>query len=115
MRGRVALAQLVRAGARNPLAFLRLLRHLPTMARLYWRTFRDPRTGWRPRLALIVTVLYVLSPIDLVPEILFGPFGLVDDLGVLLFGLQSFLRLAPPAVVEEHLRALQGGPAPAPQ
>jgi uncharacterized membrane protein YkvA (DUF1232 family) len=28
-------------------------------------------------------VVYGLSPIDIIPELLTGPFGLVDDLGVL--------------------------------
>ncbi|MCR6711964.1 MAG: YkvA family protein [Demequina sp.] len=37
----------------------------------------------------VVTVIYTVSPIDLIPEIVLGPLGLADDLGMwaILFGL----------------------------
>ena len=41
-------------------------------------------------LKLLLAGLYLLSPIDLVPEILLGPFGLVDDLGALIYILTLF-------------------------
>lgn len=34
---------------------------------------------------LLLAGLYLLSPVDLVPEILLGPFGLVDDAGALIY------------------------------
>lgn len=34
--------------------------------------------------------LYIISPIDIIPEALFGPFGLIDDFGILLFGMKYF-------------------------
>jgi hypothetical protein len=40
-------------------------------------------------------LVYGLSPIDLVPELAFGPLGLLDDLGVLgaaAFGIWRMLR-----------------------
>ena len=33
-------------------------------------------------LKLIATVLYVISPVDVLPEAVLGPIGLVDDFGV---------------------------------
>lgn len=33
---------------------------------------------------------YVLSPIDLMPEIVLGPFGMVDDLGAAVGGFLTF-------------------------
>lgn len=33
--------------------------------------------------------LYVLSPIDIVPEALLGPFGVVDDVGAVILGVAS--------------------------
>ncbi len=35
-------------------------------------------------LKFILAVLYVISPIDLVPEMFFGPIGLIDDFAVLI-------------------------------
>lgn len=41
-------------------------------------------------IVLVGVILYVLSPIDLLPEAILGPLGLIDDLVVILFGA-SFL------------------------
>ncbi len=103
---RPAFEETLGAFRRNPLAFFRLLRGLPTMLRLFWRLLRDPRTPWSARLVLLGTLVYVVSPVDLVPAMLFGPVGLVDDLTVLVFGCQSFIRLVPPPVVTDHVERL---------
>lgn len=34
-------------------------------------------------------VVYILSPIDFMPEALLGPFGLIDDAGALVAGVAS--------------------------
>jgi len=41
----------------------------------------------RPGVALILAGLYLLSPVDLIPEALIGPLGLVDDFLVVVLGL----------------------------
>ncbi len=45
-------------------------------------------------IALLLAVLYLLSPIDFIPEALFGVFGLVDDLfavvTALLYGVNFY-------------------------
>lgn len=41
---------------------------------------------------VVICVVYCLSPIDALPELLLGPLGLVDDFGVMMFGFYSFLR-----------------------
>jgi hypothetical protein len=44
---------------------------------------------WKKRIpfkgaaALLAAVLYLISPVDVIPEIPFGPVGLLDDAGVL--------------------------------
>jgi uncharacterized membrane protein YkvA (DUF1232 family) len=52
---------------------------------IYTALIRNPKTKW---LTIILTVLYIASPIDLIPEF-FPIVGLVDD-GLLL----SFLVIA---------------------
>ena len=32
---------------------------------------------------------YVLSPVDIIPEALTGPFGLIDDVGAVILGISS--------------------------
>lgn len=79
--------------------------------RLTWRLYRDPRVSPRLKVVLpIIAVLYVLSPIDAVPDLLVG-LGQVDDLAVvalLVSLLVTALRLAPAEVVAEHLTTLRG-------
>ena len=35
---------------------------------------------------VLTVVLYALSPLDLIPEAVFGPLGLLDDLAVMVMG-----------------------------
>ncbi|MDA8929786.1 YkvA family protein [Bacteroidia bacterium] len=36
-------------------------------------------------LIALASVFYVLSPLDIIPEAVFGPFGLADDTAILVF------------------------------
>src|SRR5689334_13790751 len=80
--------------------FLQILLHLPNFARLYWRLFRDRRVSVLPKALLVLTLVYVVSPLDLIPDFIPG-IGEVDDLVVVLSGLWLFVRLCPPEVVRE--------------
>ena len=76
---------------------------------LAWRLFRDPRVS--PRLKTIVPALcalYVLSPIDLIPDVFIG-LGQMDDvgfIGLMMAVLTLALRFAPRQIVAEHLAAM---------
>jgi uncharacterized membrane protein YkvA (DUF1232 family) len=83
---------------------------LPNRLRLLWALLRDDRVSpWLKRLGPLGALLYVLSPIDVIPDFLLGP-GQMDDLGVvavMLFVLSKLIvRFAPQAVVAEHLAAM---------
>jgi len=84
---------------------LQFLRHLPQFARLYWRLLCDRRVSMWPKALLVVGVLYVLSPLDLIPDFILG-LGEVDDLVVLIVLCRLFVYLCPPEVVREHVRRL---------
>jgi uncharacterized membrane protein YkvA (DUF1232 family) len=73
---------------------------------LVWRLFTDERVSWPTKAIPVLTALYVLSPIDLIPEMVAGPVGGIDDLAALLLGLNLFIELSPPEIVREHLRQL---------
>ncbi len=87
---------------------LRVLVHLPNFLKLYLRLYRDKRVGPIARGVLIITVLYVLSPIDLIWNFLV-PFGLIDDIIVAIVGLRMFIKLCPERVVEEHVEIIDKG------
>jgi len=62
-----------------------------------WRLWRDPRTpGWAKVLPLLV-LLYVLSPIDFMPDLMIPGLASLDDLVLALLTLRLLLDLAPPA------------------
>ena len=77
-----------------------MLLHLPNFARLYWRLFRDRRVSILPKALLVLTLVYVISPFDLIPDFI-PVIGEMDDLAVVLSGLWLFIRLCPPEVVRE--------------
>ena len=72
---------------------------LPDFIVLLFRLMRDDRV---PRLSKWIAALgvgYVLSPIDLLPSLLLGPIGLVDDLFVVTAALSRLVNHVHPDVV----------------
>ena len=55
------------------------LHALPDIVRLARRLLADPRTPYRNRIGLIVLIVWLVSPIDLIPEFLPG-IGPLDDI-----------------------------------
>lgn len=74
---------------------------LPHFAVLIKRLLGDPRVPRRSKLILGGTLLYLVSPIDVVPDFVPG-LGQVDDLVVVLLSLHGLLNLVDEAVVLEH-------------
>jgi len=78
---------------------------------LVWRLLNDARVSLFPKLIIPAAILYVLSPIDLLPDLVLG-LGQLDDLGIVALAIASFIEVCPRAVVEEHRRAIATGGAP---
>jgi uncharacterized membrane protein YkvA (DUF1232 family) len=94
-----AVVALVVAGRRGDAAAL--ARFAPDCVVLVRRLLGDPRMPRRARLVLGGLLLYLVSPIDLVPD--FVPVaGQLDDAIVLALGLRWLLRSAGPAIVTAH-------------
>lgn len=73
--------------------------------RLSWRLLWDPRVpGWT-KLLPFIALAYILSPVDLIPDLVLG-LGQLDDLGVLLLGVRVFTELVPDEIVLQHLRKM---------
>lgn len=85
------------------------LRALFENAALTWRLFWDGRVGIGPKLIPIGALIYLVSPIDIISELLVGPLGALDDVGIILVALNLFIHVSPPDVVQEHLRELGRG------
>ena len=72
---------------------------LPDFTVLLARLLRDPRVPRGSKLLALFGLGYVLSPIDLLPSLLLGPIGLIDDLLVLSAALSRLLNHVHPDVV----------------
>lgn len=76
-----------RRGERVTLALL----FLPDVTRLLINLLSDTRVFLLDKLFVAGVLLYIISPIDVFPEILTGPFGLVEDLILALIVLYRLL------------------------
>lgn len=85
----------------------RLFRMIGRDALVLWFACRDPATPRLIKLAALLVALYILSPIDLIPDWL--PLaGWLDDATLLAFGLPALLRLLPgPVQHDAHNAARQ--------
>ena len=79
-----------------------LLLLLPDLTILLIRLLRDRRVPLLQKGVAVAGVAYVVSPIDLIPTILFGPIGLLDDLFVVAACLSQLLNHVHPDVVRGH-------------
>jgi uncharacterized membrane protein YkvA (DUF1232 family) len=85
---------------------LALLPQLPKVARLCWRLWHDRRVPRSLKGMIIAIIVYVLSPIDLVPGFLVPVLGQLDDATLVMLGAYLFIRWSPPEVVAEHVTSM---------
>ena len=97
LRARVVKA---RPGAASGIRDAILL--LPDLTVLLLRLLRDSRVPISCKVIAVLGVGYALSPIDLIPSLLVGPIGLVDDLLVVSAALSKILNQVHPDVVRSH-------------
>lgn len=55
-----------------------------------------------------LSFLYMISPVDFIPDVILG-LGQLDDLGVILLGLALFVKLSPPELVEYYRQQIEYG------
>ena len=85
-----------------------LLRTLVSHVRLTVRLLREPGVPLLTKAFLVVAALYLISPLDFVPDFL-PVLGQLDDLGVILIVLEAFLKLCPAGAVDFHGTAMAQG------
>jgi uncharacterized membrane protein YkvA (DUF1232 family) len=61
---------------------------------------RDVPVGEKAKLA--GAIAYFLSPVDLIPELVLGPAGYVDDIAVAAFVLNAMLNRIDPVLITKH-------------
>jgi len=72
-----------------------------TEAHILYRSARDARINWPARLLAAGAAIYILSPIDIVPDPI--PFiGIVDDFIIIPLALLVVRMLIPDEIIAEH-------------
>tara|TARA_B100000470_G_scaffold119474_1_gene92158 strand:- start:1371 stop:1691 length:321 start_codon:yes stop_codon:yes gene_type:complete len=69
--------------------------------RLIWKLLTDSRVPFWIRIALPLALIYVISPIDILPDFI-PVMGRVDDIIAVVAGIMILLKLAPKKVVNQH-------------
>ena len=78
--------------------------------KLVWQVLWDRRTPFYLKAFPFLVALYLLSPLDLMPEFI-PVLGQLDDAGLILLAVKTFLRLVPEDIVAEHMQSMTLLPA----
>lgn len=87
---------------------LSMLTGMLKQLKLVWALFTDRRVSLLSKSVIPISLLYLISPIDFLPDVILG-FGQLDDLGVVLLGMALFVRLCPPEIVDYYTKKLEYG------
>jgi len=86
----------------NLLPFLPLAGRAPLYGRLLWALVSDTRVPMSHKAVLGLAGIYIVSPLDLIPEGI--PFlGALDDVAVMVLAVDVFLEGLPEGLVAEKL------------
>ena len=105
----VGIEEMIMAGRKsvlsNPTKSVSLLTSLLQQLRLTWLLMQDGKVPVWVKALIPLSIIYVLSPIDLLPDVILG-LGQLDDLGILLLAMTSFIKLCPPDLVQYYRHQL---------
>ncbi len=83
-----------------------MIRDFVLRVKLILRLVRDRRVSFWLKIIPVAGLVYLVSPIDLIPDIALPVIGELDDAAVLWLTNALFIELCPRDVVREHVRAL---------
>ena len=77
--------------------------------RIAWRLLWDRRVPWSTKIIPLLVVLYILSPIDILPDFI-PVIGQLDDVALFVIGVQMFIAMSPRDLVARFRAELNGDP-----
>ena len=92
---------------RTSLSNLGILTDIVRQVRLAWRLMFDPRVPLWVKTIVPASLVYLISPVDFMPDVIPG-LGQLDDLAVMIIGVKLFIELCPPEIVRQHMQELLG-------
>lgn len=87
-------------GKRNKFADVVLL--APDLFHLLIKLTLDKNVPLKEKAILGIAVAYFLSPVDLIPEIITGPIGFLDDIALAAYALNRFIQSTDKEIVQKH-------------
>ena len=72
--------------------------------RLAWYLIKDNKVPFSAKLVPIMILLYIISPIDILPDAL-PIIGQLDDLALILLGLELFINISPQIIVQNYKKS----------
>lgn len=83
-----------------------IIRDFVMRVKLILRLMGDKRVNPWLKVIPVAGLAYLVSPIDIIPDIVLPVIGELDDAAVLWLTNYLFVELCPPEVVAEHVKAL---------
>lgn len=81
---------------------------LPNTVKLLMRLMRDRRVSMRSKAFIGAVVVYVISPVDLIPDFVIG-IGRLDDVVLVSLAIDHLMSGADEAIVREHWDGTEDG------
>jgi uncharacterized membrane protein YkvA (DUF1232 family) len=89
-------------GNREGASLLSMVRDVPAFLKLLGRLARDPRVSKVDKAIVAATVVYLVSPVDLIPDWVVPVVGQVEDLALLALALSRLVNNAGIGVLLDH-------------
>ena len=74
----------------------------PDIFHLLWKLTTEEKVPTPDKTKLLLVIAYFISPIDFIPEAIFGPFGFIDDLALAAYALNQIVNNASPELLRKH-------------
>lgn len=87
-------------GSRNTMAEYLMI--APDIFHLLCKLSADPDIPFAQKKKLLAAIGYFISPIDIIPELVLGPVGLIDDIVIAVYILNEAMNKTSPEIIKRH-------------
>ena len=81
---------------------IRYTKNLAQFVRLLVELMLDPRVATKMKVFVGAVLTYIFAPVDFIPELFSGLFGMLDDFVLSTFALNVILNWVDPEIVKSH-------------
>lgn len=92
----------LKSGSGKKHKYAKYIMWAPDLFHLLLKLSLDKDVSSKNKAKLAATIVYFISPIDLIPEGLIGPVGYIDDIALAAYTLNSIINETDSTLVEEY-------------